>query len=265
YPEGSPGRIDQFKTLSAVYSQLGQLPLVTKNQAGQIIDHTGIKERYYNEAFRLMDMTKTELDRAKRIADVQLPSVKTAMNQSIDKQQEALRKDAMQSRLEVFGMLSRRPDAKTSEYMQGRLREMSAKMEQDLAAMSDKTAPVYKAQRFVKDWLDVSIAPDDKKAAAIAKAEASLEDAMKTFAEKVGPAHPQYEMMMKKLWSFHAQYGQAEKAEAFFKKGLDATQGDGQVPARLVLLRQYHTFLKNQKRDAEAAEIATQFSRLNGR
>lgn len=234
YPEGSQGRIDQLKSLSDVYMQLGQQPI-------------NVRERWLRTAFGMIDQREKELDAYKKIADVQLKSTKDSLVKSIDDQKQTVLNDRLQQRFDVFSMTSSRPDFKTSTYLQNRMKEMSAEMEKDLAAIKDKDSTTYKHQRFVKDWLDLAITPEDKKPAALAKAEASLQDAMKATAEKFGPASPQYEQLVRKLWQFHKQQNQPEKAEAFFKAGLEANKGDDKAAVRAMLERQYNAFQERPK------------------
>ncbi len=234
YPEGSQGRIDQCKNLADVYTQLGHQPLT-------------IKDRFLVTAARFLDQETKELDSYKRIADVQIKSSKDSLNKAIEDQKDALLNDRVQNRFDQFNSLSSRSDFQRSGYLQGRAKEMSAEIEKDLGTIKDKDSITYKNQRFVKDWLDLAITPDDKKPEARAKAEASLDQAMKATAEKFGTSSPQYELMVRKLWMYHKQQNQPEKAEAFFKAGIEANKGSDKESTKAMLLRQYEAFQERPK------------------
>ncbi len=226
YPEGSQGRIDQNKNLANIYLLLGHQPISSR-------------ERFYGIASELMERQAKELESYRRIADVQIRSSKDALNRSIGEQKEDLLSTRVQARLDVLNMTLASPGFK---YLPERAVEMSKEIETDLGSVRDKNTTTYKNQRFIKDWLDLALTPDDKKAEARAKAEASLQDAMKATAGEFGTASSQYERLVRMLWQYHKQQNQPERAEEFFKSALEGNQGADKAATRAMLLRQYDAF-----------------------
>lgn len=226
YPEGSQGSIDQYKILHDTYAALSKQPVIYRN-------------RYMGTAAEFLDNQAKELDRYKRIADVQIGATRDATNKSIDEQRGPLLNDRLQNRFDRLNYLVSREDFGRSTWYQDNARELAAEIEKDLAAVRDKDSPRFKVQRFIKDWLDVMAALGDKKAEARTKAEASLNEALKVTAQKFGMASPEYESMVGKMWSYHKQQGQPEKAQAFFKAALEISQGEDKAEVRKMLLRQH--------------------------
>ncbi len=229
YPAGSQGRIDCNHTLATIYSELGH-------------HRVAISATCYHQAYEFMVRQAAELGSSRRIAEVQLQSAKQALNKSIDEQQDRLVTDRIQHRFDVFSLTL--VIYKPGIALQRHLEQLAATIEIDLAAVRDKDCVTYKNQRFMKDWKDLAITPENRKRAARIKAEASLDAALRATAEKSGTASPAYEQLVKEMWQYHRQQNQPEKAEAFFKAGLDATRAPDKEAARAILLRQYAAFTK---------------------
>lgn len=231
YPPGSQGRIDEYQGIAEIYTELAARPLTASL-------------RYHNRAANFMDLQAKELDAFNLIADAQLRVNKESLNRSIEQQRERLRNDRLQGKLAVFHEIT--SAYKSSEQLVSRQKQLSAEIEKDLLATKNKNTSTYKSQRFTKDWLDLSITPQDKIAEARARAEASLEESLKATAEQLGTYSNAYEELVHKLWCYHKQQKQPEKIESFFKAALAANRNETELATTKMLLRQYKAYKQSK-------------------
>lgn len=192
-----------------------------------------------------MDLQAKELDAFGLVADAQLKVNKESLNRSIERQREQLRNDRLQVKLAVFHELT--TAYKSSEQLVARQKQLSDEIEKDLLAIENKNTSTYKIQRFEKDWLDLSITPQEKMAEARTRVEASLDAALKTTAEKSGTNSKDYEELVHKLWCYHKHQKQHEKIEVFFKAALSANRDENKLATRNMLLRQYNAYKQSKR------------------